>query len=372
MSVDLKENTDTSSGNFDPVEHIIAKTVEYLKIPSVVGYEDHFLSYLYQDFKALDLGVTKVAGALEVRGDNPCTGILTAHADRHGLISLGHDEYVYAAQYMKEIKYGEPNKASQKELEDIGKRFQGECVCAYDQWTGARLGEGTIQTVEPHVMNGSALFKVEGMAEIKLGVPVAYERIAKKENGYLKGQIDNALSLAVIHTLYKRGYQGMAIIPKDEEIGKSWIHIAACLKHSGFESQDIIVIDTSPYNDSEPIEKGQVVFRNRDSNAIFNPALVNRLKERCTALGIGFQFKDETLLAKGKTTEQLGSTELGKLIKNTAGRWSGASVQIPTLMYHTSNETTSLAAIANYYGFLANILIHDPLGVTIINSATPA
>jgi hypothetical protein len=75
--------------------------------------------------------------------------------------------------------------------------------------------------------------------------------------------------------------------------------------------------------------------------------------------------KDETLLAKGKTVEQLGSTELGKLIKNTAGRWSGASVQIPTLMYHTSNETTSLAAIGNYYRFLSNILIQDPLPLTI-------
>ena len=67
----------------------------------------------------------------------------------------------------------------------------------------------------------------------------------------------------------------------------------------------------------------------------------------------------EALLAKGKEIRQLGSTELGKLIAETGGRWSGATIQIPTVLYHTSNETTSRACIRNYYDLLANVLIED-------------
>jgi hypothetical protein len=108
-----------------------------------------------------------------------------------------------------------------------------------------------------------------------------------------------------------------------------------------------------------------VIFRNRDVSETFNPALVTTYKERCQTLGIRFHCKDEYLLSMGKTVEQLGSTELGKLIKNTGGRWSGATVQIPTLMYHTSNETTSLDAVRNYFSFLKNILIDEPLPRTL-------
>ena len=44
----------------------------------------------------------------------------------HGLISIGDDEYVYAAQYMKEIKYGQNNRLARQQLEGIAKRFEGE------------------------------------------------------------------------------------------------------------------------------------------------------------------------------------------------------------------------------------------------------
>jgi putative aminopeptidase FrvX len=346
---------------FNDVETIIAKTMEYLGIPSVVGHEQFFINYLRKDFEALGMTASRHPGILEINGNKPYSAIVCAHIDRHGLISLGKGEYAYAAQYIKEIKYGEANRSSRKELENLGKRFAGESVYAYDPQTGERLGEGIIEVCHPLMMMGEALFFIQGMKATKHDIPVAYARTAREQDGYLKGQIDNALSIGVIYALYRSGYQGTILFSCEEEIGKSWVHLAAHLKSAKMENKTLIVIDTSPFVDAEPIDRGMIVFRNRDMSAKFNPALVSALKTRCSVMEIPFQVKDEILLAKGKSVSQLGSTELGRLIQNTRKKWSGATVQVPTMMYHTSNETTSRLAIRNYYRFLKNILIDDPL-----------
>jgi putative aminopeptidase FrvX len=352
---------------FNKVESIIAKTMEYLSIPSVVGSERFFLNYLYNDFSAMGLSVFKHPGLLEVHGDDPGSAILCAHIDRHGLVSLGNGEYVYAAQYIREIKYGEENKASQKELKNITGRFDGETVFAYDPDTGQKLGSGVIETCENCILNGDAIFHVRGMDVAGLNIPLAYARTAKEENGRIKGQIDNAISLGVIHQLFANGFQGTVLLSTEEEIGKSWTHVAAWLESHNVNTRALLVIDTSPYVDPEPIETGRVILRNRDMSETFNPALVKELKERCEDMELPFQFKDEMLLASGKVIEQLGSTELGRVIQKTNRRWSGATVQIPTLAYHTSNETTTREAIKNYYTLLHNILIQDPLDMIAIS-----
>jgi hypothetical protein len=290
---------------------------------------------------------------------------LCAHIDRHGLISIGHGEYVYAAQYIKEIKYGQNNRASQKEIASITARFEGERIYAYDENTGKNLGAGIIKTCDPWLLKGDALFEVEGLDTIELGTPLAYARTARVENTYFKGQLDNAISLGIIHALFKNGFSGTALLTTEEEIGKSWTHLAAWLLENEVKTKNLVVLDTSPFADPDPIDKAMLVFRNRDMSAIFNPEMTEHFKKRAQELGIPFLMKDESLLAKGKTIEQIGSTELGRLIQGTKGQWSGATVQIPTIMYHTSNETTSIAAIRNYYSFLWNILMEQPLGFQI-------
>lgn len=354
---------ETLKNDFD-IETVIAKTMEYLSIPCVVGHEQFFLTHLKKDLEALGLHGAQYQGVLEIHGNKANSAVISAHVDRHGLISLGKGEYAYAAQYIKEIKYGEANRSSRRELESLGKRFAGETVFAYDPKTNDKLGEGVIEICHPVMLMGEALFFVHGMKAVKQDVPVAYARTAREHEGYVKGQIDNALSLAVIYALFKAGFQGTAIFSTEEEIGKSWIHIADFLKKSHIRTKDLIIIDTSPYADSKPIDEGMIVFRNRDMSAKFNPELVKSLKARAKSLGIPYQVKDEVLLAKGKKTWQLGSTELGRLIKHSRKHWSGATVQIPTMMYHTSNETTSRLAIHNYYRFLKNILIDDPLALS--------
>jgi putative aminopeptidase FrvX len=349
------------TAGFNDIETVIAKTMEYLAVPSVVGHEQFFIDYLKKDFEAIGMQGVKHHGLLEIHGDKPHSAIVCAHIDRHGLISLGKGEYAYAAQFIREIKYGEANRASRRELEGLGKRFAGETVFAYDPKTNDHLGEGVIEVCHPLMMMGEALFFIQGMKAQRQGIPVAYARTAREQDGYIKGQIDNALSLGILYALYKNGFQGTTLFSCEEEIGKSWIHIAAWLKKTRIENKTLLVIDTSPFVDAAPIDQGMIILRNRDMSAKFNPALVGALKTRCGVMEIPFQVKDEVLLSKGKSVSQLGSTELGRLVQHTKKKWSGATVQIPTMMYHTSNETTSRLAIRNYFRFLKNILIDDPL-----------
>lgn len=316
---------------------------------------------LQRDYERMGLTVRIFPGLLVISGKNPHSSIICAHLDRHGLISIGGGNCVYAASHIKATKYAELNKPAITELNSIAKRFIGEAVYAYDPRTGMRLGDGTIEETGAEVIDGDMIFHISGMPELPPETPVAYARKARFENGLLKGQIDNALSLGVVHALFQNGFQGTALLSCEEEIGKSWIPLAAYLKDHKLRSQNLIILDTSPYTDPEPIEEGRVIFRNRDYSEPFNPALVSCLKDRAKALSLPYQVKDEYLLAQGKTVEQLGSTELGRLLKGSNREWSGATVQIPTMMYHTSNESTSLAAIANYYHFLHDILIDHPL-----------
>lgn len=333
-------------------------------MPAVVGFERHFMNFLEADFKALGLNVIKHDRYVAITGNKPFSAVICAHLDRHGLISIGDDEYVYAAQYIKEIKYGENNRLALEQIQSISERFEGERIYSYDPENGQKLAEGLIEACNPCMQQGDALFFVKEMQTMDYGIPLAYARTARFEEDRLKGQIDNTISLGVVYELFAKGFQGTAILATEEEIGKSWMHIRSYLETYAIETQNLIVLDTSPYSTNpEAIENGHIIFRNRDMSEEFNPELVKALKVRAKDLGLDYQVKDETMLKAGKQIAQLGSTELGRLVKNTNGHWNGATVQIPTLMYHTSNETTTTKAIDNYFKFLNNILIEDKLSL---------
>ena len=186
--------------------------------------------FLPRDFQKLDLEVRAGDGILVVRGIRPDCAIVSAHIDRHGLISLGNGEYAYAAQFIKEIKYGQNNRASQTELESISKRFAGENVYAYHPETAERLGDGLIESCEALMASGDSVFQVRDMPPAEQGTPLAYARTAKEENGYLRGQIDNAISLGVLYALCENGFEGTLLLTTEEEIGKSARHMARWLE----------------------------------------------------------------------------------------------------------------------------------------------
>lgn len=344
---------------FTPTQQIIDKTIEYLNIPAVVGHEYAFLSILMQDYKNMGLRVDNYDNLICVYGENKYDTILSAHLDRHGLISIGNGEYAYAGQYVREIKYGQNDRASQKGLENIQDRFIGEKVYAYDPRSLRHLGEGTITKCDTTISeNGDAIFNIDGMNDLPINTPVAYSRPAKYHNGFLKGQIDNALSLATIYTLYKNGYQGAALLTTEEEIGKSWSHMQDFLTEEAIHSDKLLVLDTSPYAEHRFVNDGYVILRTRDKSAKFNTKLGNAIALHCESLDLPYHFKDVYLQSKGKTIDELGSTELGRLVAGTAAQWTGASIQIPTLAYHTSYETTTKKAIKNFYRLLEDITIN--------------
>lgn len=344
-----------------PFQTVSLKTIEYLAVPSVVGHEQHFYRYLKQDFENLGLTVVQHEGILEISGSDPKSQIISAHVDRHGLISIGGGQYAYAAQYVREEKYNEESPYTRKTLEAISGRFEGEVVFAFNPDTGDKLGEGRIESCDPCMDNGDSVFYVRKMDDMPKNTPVGYARTAISNGDFLKGQIDNVVSLGVIYTLFQNGFQGTALLSAEEEIGKSWIHIRDWLLANDVESQELIILDTSPYREKKPVDENMVILRNRDKNGQFNLELVKKIRARCEELKMPYQVKDEYLLEQGLEVDDLGSTELGKLVLNTDNRWSGASIQIPTMEYHTSYETTSKGCIENYYLLLQSILITDKI-----------
>lgn len=345
-----------------PYETVVNKTIEYLAVPSVVGHEKHFIDYLAFDFQKLGLVVKHHEGILEVCGsDEPNGQIISAHLDRHGLISNGEGHYAYAAEYIKEEKYGEPNNPSRTMINAISERFEGEKVFAYDSTSGDKLGEGEIEKCVPAVDHIDSIFTINGMEDMPIDTPIAYARQAKEEDGRLIGQVDNVVSLGIIYCLFQNGFKGTALFTCEEEIGKSWVHMRRWLKRNKVETHNLLILDTSPYREAAPVEGNMVVLRNRDKSANFNKSLVEKIKQRATDLLIPFQVKDEYFIEMGLKTEDLGSTELGRIVLNSNDRWNGATVQIPTIEYHTSFETTSRGCIESFYALLHNILVVDPV-----------
>lgn len=344
-----------------PYDTVVAKTIEYLAIPSVVGHEQFFLKYLSQDFEKLGLNISQENGILAISGHEPNSAIISAHVDRHGLISLGDGKYQYAARNIKEHKYGAKNSEAKSVLEAISERFEEEVVYAYNPETGEKLGEGTIENCLDSMQDGHSFFNIIGMEQMPLNTPIAYGRSAISDGVELKGQIDNVVSLGVIYTLFQNGFQGTALLSTEEEIGKSWIHIINWLEAHNIESKELIIIDTSPYREQAPVEGHMVVLRNRDKSEVFNDVLVQKIKQRATDLLLPFQVKDKYFLSMGLKVKDLGSTELGRVVQNSEGRWSGATVQIPTTEYHTSYETTNRGCIESFYALLHNILVLNPI-----------
>jgi len=344
-----------------PFETVVLKTIEYLKIPSVVGHEEFFLDYLKEDFSKLGLKVELKNGLLEISGDNPTQNIVTAHTDRHGLISIGNDRYAYAAQLIKEQKYGEVSSMTSQTLNAIQERFIGEDVLAYCPKTGHILETGTIMAAETDAKTGQSYFTINDMSIDNPDIPVGYARNAERRGDLLRGQIDNVLSLGIIYVLFQNGFSGTALLTAEEEIGKSWTYMKKWFEDNNLETKKLIVLDTSPYREKTPIQNNTIVLRNRDKSGVFNAQLLQQIKQRCADLSLSYQVKDEYFLSLGLSTKDLGSTELGRLVLETEGKWNGATIQIPTTEYHTSYETTSKGCIESYYRLLSNLLIENPL-----------
>jgi putative aminopeptidase FrvX len=189
---------------------------------------------------------------------------------------------------------------------------------------------------------------VKGLEHLVAGTPVAFADNLKIHDELFSAQLDNVLTAALLVHLFSLGFQGTAFFTAQEETGSSWRYLLEWFRRFGGSTNQLIVVDTSPYPDREAADKQQVVLRKRDANAEFNIHTTEKLEELCKKLGISYTFKDEYIMEQnhqattnGKEPQSLGSTEMGRITAASNGLVHGTTLQIPTTGYHTMHESAS-------------------------------
>jgi putative aminopeptidase FrvX len=340
--------------------------IDLLKIlmrnPSVVGAEHSFFRVLQRELEERGAAVTWYEGLLVARGCEPETLMLSAHIDRHGLICTGPNEFQYAAFVAGSRSDLLGNSVSEELMLTIADRFEGTPVFAYQPWSGAYAGSGTIGRASICEHRHNLIFEVVGLQHLVAGTPVALRDSLRIKDGFFVGQLDNVLTAAILVYLFEIGFQGTAFFTAQEEAGKSWRYLLEWFRRFGGSTNQLIVLDTSPYPTREEADRQQVVLRQRDANATFNGALTRQLEALCQEAGIAFSYKDryiaeanEALAAAGQKPRSLGSTEMGRIIAASNGLVDGATLQIPTTGYHTMQETAAVEACEAFIKLLAGV-----------------
>jgi len=344
-------------GFLDTLKHLIRR-------PSVVGAEHPFFLSLKRELDEMGVRTTLFEGLLVAEGEEPDSGMLSAHIDRHGLICTGPNEFQYAAFLTKNRADLTGDSVAEQTYMAIAERFKDQTVLAYEPWSGGYLGLGSIDNAYICERRKNLVFEVKGLAHVLPGTPVAFVDKLANHNGLLSAQLDNVLSAAVIIYLYRCGYRGTAFFTAQEEAGKSWRFLLEWFRRSDRRTDRLLVLDTSPYPDRERAERQHVVLRHRDANAVFDSPLKDEIESHCRERGIAYDFKDryieeenKRLAAEGLKTSSLGSTEMGRIIAASGGEIQGTTLQVPTTGYHTTSETVSAEAVAKMLELLKRMYV---------------
>ena len=310
--------------------------------------EDAFFRVLRRELEECPVKISRYHGLLVVQGDDPESGYLSAHIDRHGLMCTGPQEFQYAAFIAGNRGELNGDSISEQFMELIAGRFQGQRVQAHMPYVGSYLGQGTITESYVCPRRRNLIFEIEGLDYLQPGTPVSFVDRLQENNDYISAQLDNVIGVAMVIELIRRGYAGTAFFSAGEESGRSWRFVAEWFQRHDTKTHDLIVLDTSPFPTVADCDHQQVVLRNCDSNATFHSGYTESLRQSCDRLGITYCFKDEYIREQNKTREKkssLGRTELGRLIAATSGQVSGTTLQLPTSSYHTHLETASLSSV---------------------------
>lgn len=338
------------------MQHDLFEFLDILKIlirhPSVVSAEHSFFRVLQRELEEIGVKATWYEGLLVAQGNKPDSRYLSAHIDRHGLICTGPNEFQYAAFIASNRGDLIGDSVSEQTFTKISERYHGAAVSAYEPWSGVYRGQGVIHRAFLCPQRGNMVFEIHGLEHVVAGTPVAFQDKLKISEQRISAQLDNVFSAAIILYLFRRGYQGTAFFTAQEEAGRSWRFLLEWFQRFANSTSKLIVLDTSPYASTEEAEAQHLVLRNRDSNAAFHPDMIRELENACQVLGIRYDFKDAYIERKnkerkriGKDPFSLGSTELGRIINASKGMIQGATLQVPTTGYHTTEETCSLVSV---------------------------
>ncbi|MDP2609429.1 MULTISPECIES: peptidase M42 [unclassified Oceanobacter] len=322
-----------------------------IRSPSVVGAEHSFFRVLQRELEDRGARVTWYEGLLVAQGNKPDSLMFSAHIDRHGLICTGPNEFQYAAFVCGGRSDLLGNSVSEELMLQIVDRFVNEGVFAYDPWSGAYRGQGTIRNAYICPYRNNLIFELDGMSHLVAGTPVAFQDRLRIAQGRLYGQLDNVLTAAMLVYLFELGFCGTAFFTAQEEAGRSWRYLLEWFRRFGGTTNQLVVVDTSPYPDIAAASQQQLVLRHKDANAGFNHELTQALVSGCEQLGLSYRFKDDyieqqnrQLAAAGLAAKSLGSTEMGRIVAASGGLVDGTTLQIPTTGYHTMNESAELGS----------------------------
>ncbi len=323
-----------------------------IRQPSVVGAEHAFFRVLQRELEERGAKVTWYEGLLVAQGNQPDLCHFSSHIDRHGLVCTGPNEFQFAAFITGKMTNLLGNDVGNELKLTLMNRFENTPVLAYEPWSGAYRGSGIINNAYICEFRQNLIFEVEGLAHLVAGTPVGFQDKLSVDNHFLSGQLDNVLTAAMLVHLFSLGYQGTAFFTAEEECGSSWRYLLEWYRRFGGSTNNLYVLDTSPYRNREEADKQLVVLRNQDEHAEFHPETTQAVARLCAELDIPFSFKDQYIeslnqqtLGSGQFKMGIGRTELGRITANSNGLVHGTTLQIPTTGYHTMNETASIASV---------------------------
>lgn len=330
-----------------------------IRSPSVVGHEHSFFRALQRELEERGATVTWYEGLLVAQGRQPHKLMFSAHIDRHGLVCTGPNEFQYAAFVAGARSDLLGNSVSEQLMSKVVDRFSREAVYAYEPWSGAYRGRGSIRRTRVCEHRNNLIFELEDMSHLVAGTPVAFVDHLKVLPDTISGQLDNVLTAAALVYAFETGFQGTAFFTAQEEAGKSWRYLLEWFRRFGHGTNQLIVVDTSPFPDQAGAREQELVLRYRDANAAFNEGLTQRLADLCAELDYRVVFKDryvdaqnEQLKARGESPKSLGSTEMGRIIAASNGLVDGTTLQIPTSGYHTLSETAPIPSVKAFLNLL--------------------
>ena len=288
---------------------------ELIRHPSVVGAEHSFFRVLQRMLEERDAKVTWYEGLLVAQGDDPHCSMFSAHIDRHGLICTGPNEFQYAAFVAGSRSDLLGNSVSEELMNKVGDRFSNVPVMAYEPWSGAYRGAGSIKRSYICEFRNNLIFELQGLEHLVAGTPVAFSDRLRIENGRFVGQLDNVITAAMLVHLFDLGYKGTTFFTAQEEAGKSWRYLLEWFRRFGGSTNRLFVVDTSPFPDVAAANEQLLVLREKDANAAFNKEATRLVENLCRENNLSFVYKDRYVEAENKILTVAPSTFVGDWLR---------------------------------------------------------
>jgi putative aminopeptidase FrvX len=327
------------------IQSILNIANDFLQVPATIEHEKPFLDYLQKKIETLGYEIIRNEKYLVIKPKNKRAKYLfSAHVDRHGFIINDEKEFEHICYYYKK-KYGLEFKKDYFEFFlSCAQRHTRDEIYSYEKETGKKLN--TFKTTRYNLdwKNKLVTFDLDKEINQNDKVFAIDSKIIQSKNIFY-GQIDNVISVALIYYLLEKGdFNHEIIFTTREEIGKSYENVVDYLSNIDYDLK-IITLDTSPYENFKKQEEGFLTLRKGDENGNFDLEFVAEIEDLLKKKNVPMHYKSSTI----------GMTELGRISTSTKGDYNGATIQLPTLNYHTSYETATIKSMKNYY-YIVSIL----------------